>query len=381
MSASEEQSSSKSKRQIRREQAESDGPPVKHKGKHKKEKPWDHEGIDHWAQKPFEKGEMIAPLQEESSFAVLFPRHREGYLKEVWPLVEKHLKVHGITAILDLREGSMTVKTTRKTWDPWAIMSARDVIKLIARSVPLEQAIKIFRDDMFMDIIKIGNITSKERFVKRRLRLIGPNGQTLKAIELLTQCYVLVHGNTVSAMGSPSGLKRVRLIVEDCMRNIHPIYHIKRLMIKRELEKNPEMVGENWDRFLPNFKPKNVQRKVRKVKRKPKNPSVFPPEPTPRKEDIAMESGEYFLTQAEKERKRKREKADKQYEIAKENKAKREQAYVPPKEAKKQKQQAMDVEDNTTDIVSKLKGSTQEKKRKADTDIGDFVLSSKKHKK
>ncbi|TKY84819.1 hypothetical protein EX895_005899 [Sporisorium graminicola] len=319
--------------------------------KHRKDKPWDNDSINHWEVPKFTADEIKGPFLEESSFATLFPKYRERYLKEVWGHVTSALDKHGIACTLDLVEGSMMVKTTRKTYDPYVILKARDMIRLLSRSVPFPQAVKILEDGVECDVIKIGNLLrNKERFVKRRQRIIGPNGSTLKAIELLTNCYVLVQGNTVSAMGQFKNLKEVRRIVIDCLKNIHPIYHIKELMIKRELAKDPKLAEENWERFLPKFKKQNQKKKPstdaaatggeaaaapaaqKKAKAKAKTYTPFPPPQQPSKIDLQLESGEYFLKPRQKKQAEEAKKLAKQAEHKDKREAERAKAFIPPTE-------------------------------------------------
>ncbi|PWN27148.1 hypothetical protein BDZ90DRAFT_221079 [Jaminaea rosea] len=326
-----------------------DEAPIVNKNKRfRKDKPWDTDDIDKWEIPAFTAADNAQPFVEESSFATLFPKYRESYLKTNWGAVTRALEKHGIACVLDLVEGSMVVKTTRKTYDPYILLKARDLIKLLARSVPVQEALRILSDDVVCDIVKIGNLVrNKERFVKRRQRLIGPNGSTLKAIELLTGCYVLVQGNTVAVMGSYKGLKDARRIVEDCMKNVHPIYHIKELMIKRELAKDPKLAGESWDRFLPKFKKRNV--KAKKPANNGEGPSganavkpttaaakktytPFPPAQQPSKLDLQMESGEYWLKPSQKQAKEREERERRQEVKQREREEKRREGGVAPKE-------------------------------------------------
>lgn len=65
------------------------------KQQHRKDKPWDTDDIDHWKIEPFEVDkDTFKPFTEESSFATLFPKYREVYLREIWGHLTKVLDGH-----------------------------------------------------------------------------------------------------------------------------------------------------------------------------------------------------------------------------------------------------------------------------------------------
>lgn len=122
---------------------------------------------------------------------------------------------------------------------------------------------------------------------------------------------------------------QVRRVVEDCIKNVHPIYHIKTLMIKRELAKDPNLATENWERFLPKFQKKNVKRKKPVIVKKPEY-TPFPPPQQPSKVDLQLESGEYFLSQSQKNARKAADQQEQQQQRVQQRQQDRLKAFVPP---------------------------------------------------
>ena len=364
--------------------ADDEEPKKKNHNKYRRDKPWDNEDIDHWNVDSWKTDKDKLPgghLLEESSFATLFPKYREAYLRQVWPVVTRSLDAVGIACELNLVEGSMTVRTTKKTSDPYSIIKARDLLKLLSRSIPVAQAVKILQDDWQCDIVKIGGLVrNKERFVKRRQRLVGPDGSTLKALELLTGCYVLVQGNTVSIMGNSwKGLKQARRVVVDCMKNIHPVYHLKRLMIQKELEQDPALKNEDWSRFLPQFpKKKNVPRKKAPAKPK-KTYTPFPPPQQPSKVDLQLDSGEYYFndTQRKKEEKRESQKSKSQEK----RRARMEEEYTPPAAREPKRSKTAAAAASSESVQDRVKQKFQNKDKSSGNNLSDFVQGGSSQKK
>jgi ribosomal RNA assembly protein len=158
------------------------------------------------------------------------------------------------------------------------------------------------------------------------------------------------------------------------MNNIHPIYHIKELMIKRELAKDPDLANENWDRFLPHFKSRNLsKRRVPHVvtDKTKKTYTPFPPAQEKSKVDLQIESGEYFLSKQAKERQEKQAREDAMREKMDQKRLARQADYIAPDEPGEE------------DVKKEKKEKKEKKKRKHRDEDGqdEEEVSEKKKKK
>ena len=178
----------------------------------------------------------------------------------------------------------------------------------------------------------------------------------------------------------------MRKIIVDTMNNIHPIYNIKILMTKRELMKDPTLKTESWDRFLPQFKKKNVPTKKPKKQNTKKKYTPFPPAQQPSKIDLQLESGEYFLKENEKKQKKIEEKEQKSIQKSAEKKNAKAELFKAPVEdtvVLSSAQPATDVD------ISALKSKIKKNKKlktivpqdQETSEVSEEPISKKKKKK
>lgn len=146
------------------------------------------------------------------------------------------------------------------------------------------------------------------------------------------------------------------------MKNVHPIYNIKALMIKRELAKDPKLRNESWERFLPKFVSKSLSKRKQPMKKKQKKKyTPFPPPQTESKVDKLLASGEYFLKDDQRKKKKHEEKLLKQQEANKSREERRKKAFEAPQEPKFNNSKPLSQNDVD---VENLKKKIKQAKRK-----------------
>lgn len=234
----------------------------------------------------FDESKFKHAFLEQSKFSVMFSKQKSDYIKSVEPYIHKACEIKKIEFNVDHQNSVMSVATTDRTRDPYVIIKANDLIQLLSKGVPLEQAVLVLEDDIFGEVIPVKMLCSNEKtFERRKNRLDNP--KILKAVELLTKCKLFISGKVVSIIGNYRGLNEAKAIVIACFENTHPAYEIKKSIIKHKLEKEGKE-GE-WDRYLPTIK-KTHSKKITKKRISGGMPADIPQ----RKEDIARITGEYY---------------------------------------------------------------------------------------
>jgi len=131
------------------------------------------------------------------------------------------------------------------------------------------------------------------------------------------------------------------------------------------------------DRFLPQFKKKNVKRrKAPTITKKEDNP--FPPPQQPRKVDLELESGEYFLNQQAKQAKQREERTVANQEKKAAKRKQRAAEFVPPTQqlpaaapAKTEDDQALE---KLKEKFKKQKTDREKQSNAAKADLSSFLI-------
>lgn len=234
----------------------------------------------------FDESKVKHPFLEVSTFEILFPKHRSEYLKSIQSYAVKACEIKKIHLEIDFEKCLMKVSTTDKTRDPYVIIKANELIQLLGRGVLLENCAKVLEDGYSSEIIPARSLCSSDKVYEHRKHRLS-NPKILKSLELITKTHILISNKTICVVGEYRGVYEAKNVIIKCFENMHPAFELKNLIIKKKLMK--EGREGDWERFLPNIK--KTHSKKSKEYRETGN---LPEEITDRKEDIQMQTGEFF---------------------------------------------------------------------------------------
>ncbi|MGI0131863.1 MAG: KH domain-containing protein [Thermoplasmata archaeon] len=147
---------------------------------------------------------------------VRIPEDRVGVLIGPKGSTKRSIETETRSAItIDPDEGE--IRIAAPDTDPIAAMKARDITLAIGRGFAPERAQRLLKDDTYLGVINIKEVTGKREKAalwRIRSRLIGEGGRARERIEELSGCSMSVYGGTVALIGQESQLERATRAVE-----------------------------------------------------------------------------------------------------------------------------------------------------------------------
>ncbi len=180
-------------------------------------------------------------LEEE----VRIPKERIGVLIGKKGKTRKRLeRIADVKIKVDSKTGEVRVQGTKNT-DPLTFMRLMKVIKAIGRGFDPDTALKLLRDDYYLEIINLREHLNRNAIRRQKARIIGTKGSARKKLEVLTDTDIRVYGDTVSIIGDYESValaKRAvsRLAIEGSPHSVV----FRDLEIERKRKKTEKLLRE-----------------------------------------------------------------------------------------------------------------------------------------
>lgn len=148
---------------------------------------------------------------------VRIPEDRIGVVIGAGGATKRMIEERTSTVVeVDAPEGEVEIQS-KEEGDPAGVLKARDIVLAIGRGFSPERAARLLRDDTYLGVLDIKEVTGKrDKAALRRIRsrVIGEHGRARGRIEELSGCAMSVYGTTVALIGQEKQLERASRAVQ-----------------------------------------------------------------------------------------------------------------------------------------------------------------------
>jgi ribosomal RNA assembly protein len=152
-------------------------------------------------------------------------------------------KALGVKINLDSKTGDceITPDFNNPKYNPLNIYTAQKIVNAINRGFNPLKALKLIGETYDLEIINLMSILGKidKRIVNVKGRVIGRDGEMRKALEKYAECFISVHGKTISIIAEYENLQVARKSVSMLINGV-PHHVVLKFLENKYKEKKKE---------------------------------------------------------------------------------------------------------------------------------------------